>query len=78
MLSLFSRVQLCVILWTPLLDPSIHGDSLGKNTGVGCHAFLQGIFQMQGLKPYDKVIFSASKFFPILHEGIKYISVLYC
>ena len=23
---------------------SVHGDSLGKNTGVGCHAFLQGIF----------------------------------
>ena len=24
-------------------------DSLGKNTGVGCHAFLQGIFPTQGL-----------------------------
>ena len=24
-------------------------DSPGKNTGVGCHAFLQGIFQTQGL-----------------------------
>ena len=23
---------------------SVHGDSAGKNTGVGCHAFLQGIF----------------------------------
>ena len=28
---------------------SVHGDSLGKNTGVGCHAFLQGIFLTQGL-----------------------------
>ena len=27
------------------------GDSLGKNTGVGCHALLQGIFPIQGLKP---------------------------
>ena len=26
-------------------------DSLGKNTGVGCHALLQGIFQTQGLNP---------------------------
>ena len=26
-------------------------DSLGKNTGVGCHAFLQGIFPTQGLNP---------------------------
>ena len=30
---------------------SVHGDSPAKNTGVGCHAFLQGIFPTQGLKP---------------------------
>ena len=30
---------------------SIHGDSPGKNTGVGCHALLQGIFPSQGLNP---------------------------
>jgi len=28
---------------------SVRGDSLGKNTGVGCHALLQGIFPTQGL-----------------------------
>ena len=28
-----------------------HGDSWGKNTGVGCHAALQGIFLTQGLNP---------------------------
>ena len=27
---------------------SIHGDSPGKTTGVGCHALLQGIFRTQG------------------------------
>ena len=27
-------------------------DSPGKNTGVGCHAFLQGIFLIQGSNPY--------------------------
>ena len=27
---------------------SLHGDSPGKNTGVGCHALLQGIFPSQG------------------------------
>ena len=32
-------------------DSSVHGDSLGKNTGVGCHALLQGIFPTQGLNP---------------------------
>ena len=30
---------------------SVLGDSPGKNTGVGCHAFLQGIFPTQGLNP---------------------------
>ena len=33
---------------TRLLRP---WDSLGKNTGVGCHIFLQGIFLTQGLNP---------------------------
>ena len=28
---------------------SVHGDSPGKNTGVGCHALLQGIFLTRGL-----------------------------
>ena len=30
---------------------SVHEDSPGKNTGVGCHAFLQGIFPTQGSNP---------------------------
>jgi len=29
----------------------VSGDSLGKNTGVGCHALLQGIFPTQGSNP---------------------------
>ena len=36
--------------WSPLV-PSVHGDSPGKNTGVGCHALLQGIFPTQGSNP---------------------------
>ena len=31
------------------LGSSVHGDSPGKNTGVGCHFLLQGIFLTQGL-----------------------------
>ena len=34
---------------TRLLSP---WDSPGKNTGVGCHALLQGIFQTQGSNPH--------------------------
>ena len=30
---------------------SVHGDSPGKNTGVGCHFLLQGIFLTQGSNP---------------------------
>ena len=29
-------------------DSSVHGDGPGKNTGVGCHALLHGIFPDQG------------------------------
>ena len=29
----------------------VYGDSQDKNTGVGCHALLQGIFPTQGSKP---------------------------
>ena len=35
-----------------LSGSSVHGDSPGKNTGVGCHTLvLQGIFQTQGSNP---------------------------
>ena len=30
---------------------SVHGDSPGKNTGVGCHTLLQGVFLTQGFNP---------------------------
>ena len=31
---------------------SVHRDSLGKNTGMDCHALLQGLFLTQGLNLY--------------------------
>ena len=47
--------QLCPTLFHPKdCSPpgsSIHGDSPGKNAGVGCHALLQGIFPTQGSNP---------------------------
>ena len=33
------------------LGSSLHGDSPGKNAGVGCHALLHGIFPTQGSNP---------------------------
>ena len=47
--ELLSRVQIVVTLWTvALLCPR---DSPGKNTGVGSHSLLQGIFLIQGSNP---------------------------
>ena len=47
--------QSCPTLCDPmdcsLPGTSVYGDSPGKNTGVGCHAFLQRIFPTQGLNP---------------------------
>ena len=34
-----------------LPDSSVHKSFPGKNTGVGCHFLLQGIFLTQGLNP---------------------------
>ena len=45
--------QLC-LTFGDLMDrggTSVHGDSPGKNTGVGCQALLQGIVPTQGLNP---------------------------
>ena len=43
--------QPCLTLCDPMdCSPpgsSVHGDSLGKNTGVSCYALLQGIFPTQ-------------------------------
>ena len=47
--------QSCLTLCDPMdCSPpgsSAHGDSPGKNTGVGCHALLQGVFPTQGSNP---------------------------
>ena len=47
--------QSCLTLCDPMdcspASSSVHGDSPGKNTGVGCHAILQGIFLTQGSNP---------------------------
>ena len=48
-------LQLCLTLCDPVAHSppgsSVHGDSPGKNTGVGCHAVLQGDLPNPGIKP---------------------------
>ena len=47
--------QLCLTFCDPMdCSPpgsSVHGDSPGKNTGVGCHALLQGNLPNPGTEP---------------------------
>ena len=50
--SSFSHIRLFATLWTVTHQaPLVHGYSPGKNTGVGCHTLLQGIFPTQGSNP---------------------------
>ena len=53
---LYLVAQSCSTLCDPMdcgpPGSSVHGDSPGKNTGVGCHALFQGIFPNQGLNPH--------------------------
>ena len=47
--------QSCPTLWDPMdcsqPGSSVHGDSPGRNTQVGCHTLLQGVFPTQGSNP---------------------------
>ena len=45
-------IQSCPTPWTVALQgSSVHDDSPGKNTRVGCHALLQEIFPTRGSNP---------------------------
>ena len=51
--------HLCLTLHDPMdcgpPGSSVNGDSPGKNTGVGCHAPLQGNLHNPGIKPASLV-----------------------
>ena len=49
--SIQSCSTLCYPMDHSLPGSSVHGILPGKNTGVGCHALLQGLFLTQGLNP---------------------------
>ena len=50
--SLQSCLTLCNLMNCSLPGSSVHGNSPGKNTGVGCHAFVSGIFLTQEANPH--------------------------
>ena len=51
--SLQSCPTLCDTIDSRLPGSSVHGILQGENTGVGCHALLQGIFPVQGSNPWS-------------------------
>ena len=57
-----SCLTLCVPMNCSPPSSSAHEDSLDKNTGVGCHSILQGIFQR---RDWAQVSFIAGEFFTI-------------
>ena len=51
LVSHFSHIQLCVILWTMTCLAPLSMGFFRQDTGLCCHAFLQGIFPTQGSNP---------------------------
>ena len=54
---------------------SVCGDSSGKNTGVGCHALLQGIFSTQG--PNPGLLHRRQILYHLSHQGSLHMTNLY-
>ena len=48
------------------------GDSLGKNTGAGCHSLLQGIFLTQRSNP--RLLHCRQLLYPLSHQGSQLVS----
>ena len=67
-----SYPTLCDPMHRSLPCSSVRGYYPGKNTGVGCHAFLQGIFQTQGsntVLPHCRWII-----YCLSHQGSPYLT----
>ena len=64
-------LQPCPTLCDPMIcslsGSSVHGNSPDKNTGVGCHALLQGIFPSQKLNP--GILHGKQILYHLSHQG---------
>ena len=67
MLHAQSCPTLCDLMDYSPPDSSVHGNSPGKDTGVGCHALLQGIFSTQRSNPC--LLHWQANFLPLRHQG---------
>ena len=66
-------LQSCPTLCDPmgysLPGSSVHGDSPGKNTGVGCHALLQGDLPYPGIEPESLMSLAFTGSLPLAPPG---------
>ena len=70
-------IQSCPTLYNPmdwsLPGSSVHGDSSGNNTGVGCHTLLQGNFPTKGL---NTGLLYCMQIHHLSHQGSIYYSTI--
>ena len=71
--SSLTCVQLCNPMDYSLPGSSVHGDSPGKNTGVGYHALLQGIFLTHGLN--TSLAHCRQILYHLSHQGTLYACI---
>ena len=69
MLCCFSHVRLCATLWTAAHQAPLSTGFSSKNTGVGCHFLLQGIFPTQGSN--SGLPHCRQTLYCLSHQGIK-------
>ena len=62
-----SHIQLFVSLWTIVCQASLSVGFPRKNTGVGYHFLLQGIFLTQGSNP--RLLHWQADSLPLSHQG---------
>ena len=69
--AMLSHVRLFPTPWVVACQaPLSMGDSPGRNTGVGCHVLLQGIFLTQESNPYLLCLLHWRHFlYPLRHLG---------
>ena len=75
----WSRSVMSDSLWPHGLQPTrflCPWDFPGKNTGVGCHFLLQGIFQAQGSNP--GLLHCRQMLYPLSHQGSPYMYICVC
>ena len=72
-----SGVQLFVTPWTVTCQAPLSMDSSSKNTGVGCHFLLQGIFLIKGSNPRLLYWQEGSLALRHLRQTITYLPICY-